>query len=107
MASISFRLMATATYATKRNATTSGVTTKAASKLTGVKGTPLMPVTPEIIERYQIQSPRQTFVVYVEGTLDILNGDILVFESVDYPVRGIGPWPTDKAFLETIVEVVK
>jgi hypothetical protein len=105
--SVSFRLMATATYSTKRNATTSGVTTKAVAKLTGVKGTPMMPVSAEIMERYQIRSPRQPFVIYVEGTLDIVSGDTIVFGSTDYPIMGLGPWPTDRAFLEILVEAVK
>jgi hypothetical protein len=66
-----------------------------------------MPVSPEIIERYQIQSPRKTFVIYFEGALDIREGDLVTFGGVDRPVRGVGPWSTDNAFLEVIVEEVK
>jgi hypothetical protein len=96
--------MASATYSTKRNVTTSGVTKAPVANLTSILGTPLMPTTPEILERYEIQSPRKTYVIYFAGAPDILHGDTIVFGGTNYPVRGLGPWPTDNSFYEIIVE---
>ena len=107
MASGAFRVMATAIYSTKRNVTSTEVVHGPVVVLASVHGTPLMPVDQETIERYHIQSPRQPFVIYFEGSPDILIGDYVTYNAIDYPVRGVGPWPTNNAFLEVMVDIVK
>ena len=101
-----FERMASAVYSTKRNAAGVTQTTRAVVNLAVVLGTPPMPVSTDIIDRYRIQSPRQHFVIFFEGSPDILAGDFIVYGSKNFPVRGLGPWPTDLAFLEVVVEDV-
>jgi hypothetical protein len=107
MTSASFTKMATVTASTKRNpAPVSGKTGAAAAKLTGLKILPLMPVSKEIEERYQLKSPRLSYVTYTQGAPDIINGDVLTVSAVDYKVIGAPPWPTDNSFLELVIEKV-
>ena len=105
--SVSFSRMATVTAATKRNpAVTGGKVGAASAKLSGLKILPLMPVSKEIEERYQLKSPRLSFVSYIQGAPDIVSGDLLTVSAVDYKVIGAPPWPTDNSFLELVVEKV-
>jgi len=105
--SASFARMADVTASTKRNPPAAGgkVSTPVAY-LIGLSILPLMPVTEEIIERYQLKSPRLSYVTFVQGSPDVIQGDILIVSSVDYKIVGVGPWPTDNSFLELIVEKV-
>jgi len=105
--SLSFTRMASELYSTKRNAVSGGVTTRLVANLSDIYGTPLMPVTTEIRDQYQLQSPRQHYVIYFNTLLDVLPGDYITYDEQDMPVRGVGPWPTDRAFLEVIVEDVR
>ncbi len=107
MTSAAFREFTSTTYSTKRNPASTGVVSAPTTNLAAVLGTSMMPTTPEILERYEIQSPRKTYVIYFEGAPDIKHGDFVVLNNINYPVRGLGPWPTDNAFYEVIVEEVK
>jgi hypothetical protein len=99
--------MASATASTKRNpAASSGKVGAAVTKLVGLKVTPVMPVGNEIVERYQLKSPRLTYVTYTQGSPDIAQGDLLVIATDEYKVIGAGPWPTDRAYYELVVEKV-
>jgi hypothetical protein len=107
MTSASFARMATVTASTKRNpAQVAGKTGAASAYLAGLKILPLMPVSKEIEERYQLKSPRLSYVTYIQGAPDIVNGDVLRVATVDYKVIGAPPWPTDNSFLELVVEKV-
>jgi hypothetical protein len=103
----SFTRMANVTASTKRNpAAVGGKIGLPATYLTGLKILPLMPVSKEIIERYQLKSPRKSFVTYTEGAPDIAEGDKLVIASIEYGIVAATPWPTDQAFFELVVEKV-
>lgn len=103
----SFIRMASVTASTKRNpAPSSGKVGTTVTNLTGLKILPLMPVSKEIVERYQLKSPRLNFVTYIEGSPDIASGDALVVGSEEYKIVGCPPWPSDRAFLELVVEKV-
>jgi hypothetical protein len=100
--------MASATATTSRNpAAVSGKVGTPEGYLSSLAILPLMPVTPDIVEKYRLNSPRETFVTYVQDQPDILEGDLLTVSSVDYRVRAVGEWPTDRDYLEIIVERVK
>ena len=107
MNSYAFRRMATSVYSTTRNKKEGGVTLAAEPNLLAVSGTPRMPVDSEIVERYQVKSPRETYVIYFEGTTDIEPGDNIIDGTEILPIRAVGEWPSDSAFLEVIVEEVK
>jgi len=107
MSSASFARMASITASTKRNpAIASGKVAVPAAYLSGLSILPLMPVSGEISERYELKSPRLNSVTYIQGAPDITQSDVLVIGSVDYKVVGVEPWPTDRNFLELVVEKV-
>jgi hypothetical protein len=107
MVSRMFARMATTTYSTKRNQAGSSRVTKAVTVLAAILGTPLVPASVEILDQYRVQSPRQHYLAYFEGAPNILSGDFLSLSGVDYPVRGVGRWPSDNAFFEVLVEEIK
>jgi hypothetical protein len=102
--SSSFFALSTATASTKRNPiAVGGVVAAPATYLTGLKTLPLMPITDEIILRYAIQSPKELQVTYIEGVVDIEEGDVLVIGTAEYMVRAASPWPA-YYYTEAIVE---
>jgi hypothetical protein len=105
--STSFTRLATVAANTKRNPIAmGGKVTTLTTYLIGLKILPLMPVSGEIIERYKLSSPRLSFVTYIQGAPDIVQSDVLVVGSVEYKIVGVEPWPTDRNFLELVLEKV-
>jgi hypothetical protein len=84
---------------------TSGVTLDPVTYLADVLVLPLMPVTDDIVKRYALSSPREAFVTYAVGNPDILEGDILVVDGSQYPVRAASPWEPH-TYIEVIVDRV-
>jgi hypothetical protein len=106
MYSKTFAHMQTQTASTKRSpAAVGNVIGAPVEYLTGLSVLPLMPVTDDIVKRYSLESPRQAFVTYVLGTIDILEGDILVIDAVEHPVRAASAWPAHD-YVEVIVDRV-
>ena len=91
---------------TKRSIKTGDQYDPPALYLTGLKITPLVPAAPDVTTRHFISSPRQTFVAYVEDGPDIAVRDVLTVAGVDYPIRGVGPYPGPLPCLELVVEKV-
>ena len=91
-----FRLFATVTASTKRPpAISSGKRGVAATNIASLQCTPLDPVDsvdPEIRQRLMLNTPHEILQAFVEGGLDIVEGDILTVSSVDYPIRAVGQW---------------
>jgi hypothetical protein len=107
MSTVGFARMASVTASTKRNpAVVLGKVGAATTKLATLKVLPLMPTNPELLLRYRLETLREPYVTYAQGSLDILPGDLLVIGAVEYPVRGVGPWPSDRSFLEIVVDKV-
>jgi hypothetical protein len=107
MSSASFTRLATVEAITKRNPAKSGGKVGApVEHLTGLKILPLMPVSKEIQEKYQLKSPRLSFVTYIQDVTDILHGDVLVVDSVDYNIIASSPWVGIWECLELVVEKV-
>jgi len=103
----SFSRFATTSASTKRNpAASSGKVGTPAAYLSGLLVVPPMPVSQEIIERYQLKSPRKSFATFVEGAPDIAEGDVLVIGAAEYKIVGAEPWPGDNAYLELVIEKV-
>lgn len=106
--SASFARLATVSAETLRNPPAVGGKIGApASNLTALKILALMPVSPEIAQLYRLNSPREAYVTYTQGSPDVLEGDVLVIGAASYRIRGVGPWLTDRNFLEIIVEQIK
>jgi len=95
---MSARAFCTVTASTKRNADLgSGRTGAAAENLASIAITPLWPLDGGIVQSLALQSPREflmTFHVPVDGESlpDVLEGDILTVDSVDYPIQYVDDW---------------
>jgi len=64
-----------------------------------------MPVTDEIVQRYSLKSPGETYVTFIEGVHDILEGDIMVIGSDEFKVKGSSPWPAHN-YTEVVMDKV-
>lgn len=99
--SAGFTKMATVTASTKRSPAVSGGKRGAATEnIASLKCTPLDPVTAEVAERFGLQTPHERLTCFTEGDLDILEGDILVVSSVDYPIKAVGEWTWPRSTTE-------
>ena len=108
---MSFDRFATVTASTKRPPDIVGGKRGApVTTLTSLRCTPLDPVDPENRERFGLNAPMELLQSYVEGGLDIREGDLLVVSSVEYPIRAVGNWywPPDEAnYLHLVLEQLK
>jgi len=103
-----FTRLATSTATTARNpAMSGGKVGQPSTYITALDVLPVMPVSPEILERYKLQSARETFVTYTEGSPDVLEGDTLTVDGKTYRVKGVGEWPSNLALLEIVIERIK
>ena len=70
---------------------------------------PLMPLDAQVRASIPLDTPHQLYVTYTEGeTIDLAEGDLLVVDSVEYPIRRIAKWPYgDIIYYEVIVEVLE
>jgi hypothetical protein len=60
--------------------------------LTGLKCTPLDPITEEIRMEVELSKPYQALQTFLAGEIDIREKDILTVDNVDYVVRACGKW---------------
>ena len=111
MTSASFSLMATVTASTKRPPDVSGGKRSApATNVASLSCLPLDPVDSEIRERLGLESPMELLQTFVQGGLDIVEGDILCVGTSEYDIRAVGDWtwPADSAdYLHLILEESK
>lgn len=100
-------IIASTSAATKRAEIVSGKRGAPAVNLTGLSITPLDPISPDTQNRLQLDTPFKMRETYTEGDYDIVDGDILTVDSVDYPVRAVEKYEWDTThYLHLIVEVV-
>ena len=95
-----FALMATVTASTKRPpAIASGKRGVPATNIASLKCFPLDPISPELRQTLALNTPHELLQSYVEGGLDIVEGDILVVGTNSYRIRAVGQWywPMDAA----------
>ena len=97
------------TASTKRAPTMSGGLRGAAvTHLTGLVISSLDPVTPEIALRVATNAPHELLQVFVEGSVDVKEGDILVVATKEYPIRSCAEWDWDDAkYLHLVIEDIK
>ena len=109
--SAAFTRFATVTASTKRPPAISGGKRGApAQNIASLSCFPLDPVDSEISERFGLDSPMELLQTFVQGGLDIKEGDLLVVSSTEYPIRAVGNWtwpPDSEDYLHLIVEELK
>lgn len=96
MASVSksFDLLARVTASTKRDpAAVSGIIGAKVENLTGVKILALAPLTQQVQQLLGLTAVAGELWQTSTRETDIREGDVLVVDSVEYPVRAVGNWP--------------
>lgn len=84
---------ATITASTKRSpAVASGKRGAPVAYLTDIELTPLDPLDPETRQRLALETPHELLQAFGDGGLDILEGDLLVVDGREYPVRYAAEW---------------
>ena len=111
MADLTFALQTTVTASTKRPPAKSGGKRGApAENVASLSCTPLDPVDSELRARLGLQASMELLQTFVQSGVDIVEGDLLVVGSTEYPVRAVGEWtwPLDSAdTLHIIIEDLK
>ncbi len=106
-----FGRFATVTASTKRPpAKASGKRGSPAENIASLKCLPLDPVDAEIRVRFGLEGPMELRQTFVQGGLDIAEGDLLVVGSTEYPIRAVGDWtwgPDNADYVHLIVEDLK
>lgn len=106
MTDAAFAAFTVTTCSTERAALTGNYT----SNLTGLKCTPLAPVSAETRARLVLDTPTALWEAHLQGNPDIKAGDRLVIGSVKYPVKYVEPYkwpPTGDTRIRLIVEELK
>ena len=89
----SFDLWQTVAASTKRPPTVaSGLRGAPATNITSLACFPLDPLDPELARRRGLETPTKYLQTMVDGSLDIIEGDILVVGSDEYPIKGLEKW---------------
>lgn len=103
--------IASVSASTKRAVVTDLKRAAATTYLSGLKILPLEPLDPELRATLNLQTPHELLQTTINGSPDILEGDILVVGSAEYPIRSVAEHPALSsgvgAFLELIVEDLK
>ena len=97
----SFSFLANITVNTKRASLTAGYE----AYLYDLPCTPFAPVDPQTQLRLDLKTPHSTFQIFFQGEPDIKKGDLLVVDSVEFPVKYVAPWPwLNESRLMVVVE---
>lgn len=90
----SFDRVATVTGSTKRGGgiDANGLEIAYTTHIASLKCLPLDPVSPEIAQGFEGLSFREILQTATQGNLDIVEGDILSVDGVDYPIRAVAEW---------------
>lgn len=89
----SFARMATVTASTKRvGAIVDGLEPVPTTHIASLSCLPLDPVTPDIAQGIEGLSFHEILQTYVDGGLDIQEGDLLVVDNAEYPIRSVADW---------------
>ena len=106
----SFARLATSTATTKRSVKTGGKFASPTASLSGVACLPVMPVDPEVAATLNVEVPHEVMETYVDTAVDIVEGDLMTIDSIEYRVRAVGDWPfryTSTAFKAIMLVEVK
>jgi hypothetical protein len=100
--------MATVTASTKRvGAVVDGLAPDATENIASLQCFPLDPVDPEVTQGIEGLSFRELLQTFVEKGLDIVEGDLLVVGSVEYPIKAVADWywgPDSSDYLALLLE---
>lgn len=111
MTSLTMLRLASVSASTKRSVETGLQSAAATTYLTGLYIAPLDPVDPEVRATLDLNTPHELLRTTINGAPDVVNGDVLVVGSVEYPIRSVAEWPAvssgQGAHLELIVEDLK
>lgn len=90
----SFSKLASVTASTKRGGgiDANGLEIAYTTHIASLKCLPLDPVDPEIAQGIEGLSFREILQTAVQGGLDIVEGDALVVDSQEYPIRAVAEW---------------
>lgn len=87
------RRFLTVTASTKRApALSSGKRGAPVAYVTSLLCTPLDPVDPELRQRLALNTPHELLQTFVREEYDIVEGDVLVVGSDEYPIRSCAEW---------------
>lgn len=103
------RRMTTVEASTKRLPVVSGGKRGAAvTHLAKLQITPLEPVDAELRQRVDpLKAAHELHQAFADGAPDVRQGDILVVDSVEYPIRAAAAWSGRRPCVHLVVEEVK
>jgi hypothetical protein len=103
--------MATVTASTKRvGAIVGGLEPAPTENIASLKCLPLDPVDPEVGQGVEGLSFREILQTFAEKGLDIIEGDLLVVGSTEYPIRAVADWfwgPDTADYIRLLLEDIK
>lgn len=108
--SLSFERFATVSASTKRSPSrdVNKLVGLAVANIASLMCTPLDPLRGEIDFRPELEAPHELLQTFVDGDLDIVEGDILVVGSEEHLIRIADPWEwRGSSFLHLIIEQAK
>ena len=100
------------TASTKRRPdAASGLVGAATENLSSLSCTPLHPVDAELRQRIpDLAGKEELLETFVDASADVVEGDILVVSSTEYPIRAVEDWtwpPTGLVFRRLVLEELK
>ena len=111
MTSVTLKRVTTVTVSTKRAVVTDLKRAAATTYLTGLYAAPLDPVDPGLKATLELNTPHELLQTTINGSPDILAGDILVVGSSEYPILSVAEHAAvtsgSGAYVELIVEDLK
>lgn len=104
--SAAFSRLARITASTKRPPAISGGKRGAAvTHISTLKITPLDPVDGDTVRRLNLATTVEVLQTFCESGYDIKDGDVLVVDSVEYPIRAVSDWAfINSTYLHLIVD---
>ena len=109
MTTPAFDNMASVTASTKRPpAVSSGKRGAPVENVASLSCTPLDPVDPELRQRLGLDTPHELLQTFVDDGVDIVEGDILVVSSTEYPIKAVGSWTWQStSYVHLVLEDLK
>lgn len=97
---------------TKREPAPSGgkISAPVAYLTTPVPCLPVMPIVPEVAASLNLENPFEVHETYVDGNIDVEEGDLASIDGVEYQVYAVADWPwqgTTTAFKQLILREIK
>lgn len=89
----SFTKLATVSASTRRPpAVSGGKRGVPATHVVSLMCTPLDPASSELVPQRLLETPMELLQTFVDNSVDIIEGDVLVVGTTEYPIRYVGDW---------------